>query len=1699
MAAQIIDKLYQNYDQSLNLPLNSIFVIKRINGEDKVYSLDKLFIQTTITKKINGVQTTTKVRKHLSTFKEFADNVAKGVIYNSANVGELINARDTLLYKPTTLELPNVIVSTSIAPNMIMTSNNVTVKVNGYNKFLEPVADTVLDYKAYFAIKLRFSNEVEFLKLEDVYYYEGSNRISLKNKTVDEIKTIVQTKDLFNATGITIDTLYLEKSFKFNLKAQDYTFEQNSQTLVKTHQLTTDDAGNIKIIETDQVINDYVVEHTPVNIPMEVEMGQVENRDMVEVKRYNRDQNGNYINIVFEGVSSRKMIKIDDLYSLDAVPQQITDLSAYLGKSVQVKVGDKFIKTKPLTEDQINNKYSIRLRYTPSRSTTEDAMSDKSFLLLRNGAHKKEKDVAKAKYYKIAADNATDYDAYLIYAINAAGQKTEIIVSKEYYEEQKAKHNTISFTLDPDGYQIANSATDVKKIVRTNDVTTCDVYQTTSVKDGKIEHCKVLSTNTEERTQELNVLDQAFESAYKKGDYLLTSVYDGDNLVDVDNRYPRYIESEATYVENHGANIVDSLALKANPYIYESTNGELGKITGGPKYQTGKAIGEAYKVWGKVFGSAFALSMDPAGMLMMMAFFPVTIAATAGLLVTLPGIPIWHGIKGLAKNTFKFHTFKDLNNINQKQWRKELVAELQHLNTETLDKNKTQTEEFFFTECANIDDYIATLTDKRVDNGFEMVNGKLEINKSNIRSASKFIAENKQMQKDINAITKKRDKVQANITALEKKQQKLQKKNKDLSQEELQKLEKAKRDKVILDNEIKTKTTTLKTRMINYRGEPDFVEVDNKSKTLIEKGEKLKAFLYIKKFKNTEYGSNLDWDQFTYDFEKDVFKYKGQELSKIAKKIKDLDKKINKTKDLGKKAKLEQSRNELQDILSNLKLVKGVVETADSDIRKTIKNKSVVGPAIVPPASTSEVEDELTDENVDELTDEHVNNVTNEHVEERNVDRTEGIGQSRTDNDIVMIPLTGDPEQDKIIEEINKRNQQLKKLRDLDKALDDVVRLNSEISSLEKAIKTRDKAIQTLTEELEKEKKKKPRYKTQKQEQQQKIKDLEEKLKKLQDEKTQQEEANKTKLEQLKAERDEIKAELKRTYLSFKNAQQELENLKKNKELNERKINALTKKLEKLQQEASRDIEWYKNNKAELENQIKDLKAKIKAKDELISSSLAAEEKAKLEQEKQELNNKLTEALNKQKELLAELNKQKGLIARLTEENAEKDKTIEKLKDLETQYNSLKSDKEKLEKEREKLKKQLESAEKSKKEEIEKLTKAIAAKNAEIEKCIKDLKTLKEDFEKLKTNNKELQSEIADLKKQLETINSEKEKLQEDLKKLETTKNAEIAKLQEQIAEKDKQIKSLNEKIKQIEKTIIALQAANLQLNKDNEDLRDANARINEELTDANKEIERLKQQLQEQEGIKAKYRESMKNIDNSLVVISSKIDDVVKEIKNKEKQHKSILDKLNTKPLDVKAVNKEIAKHNSEVLVLSKEVSALKAKLAEYDERAKSLFTIWELASTEEGKKVLKECATRVEKVKTLNNRINKVNVDNLIISKLTEEKEVGAEYNTKINSEDRLVVLLKATAESKDRKRLLEYISKKAGVEISDADIKATIKRINDKHNPKTGEPKPATAGAASLKNANINIILTYGQEYLTKYAQQIKQRTGESGLGV
>lgn len=143
------------------------------------------------------------------------------------------------------------------------------------------------------------------------------------------------------------------------------------------------------------------------------------------------------------------------------------------------------------------------------------------------------------------------------------------------------------------------------------------------------------------------------------------------------------------------------------------------------------------------------------------------------------------------------------------------------------------------------------------------------------------------------------------------------------------------------------------------------------------------------------------------------------------------------------------------------------------------------------------------------------------------------------------------------------------------------------------------------------------------------------------------------------------------------------------------------------------------------------------------------------------------------------------------------------------------------------------------------------------------------------------------------------------------------------------------------------------------------------------------------------------------------------------------------------------------------------------------------EAKDIEKLKDVLKE---KNENLDNLNKQVAIIIENQKKDKKKEEEKEKS--FDTKMNSEDSLVELLKANPKSKDRIKLIEYIKAKSGVDIAEHDILLVIDRINEKHL----EGKNASDYASRLKNKNIDLILSYGQQYLTWYAEEIKKRTAE-----
>jgi len=915
MATVLFNKEYDLYDESKNLPLNKIYV-KR--GASFV-PLTNLFIQ------ISG--SPYKVRK-IKNFEDFKNN-RNNLSYSNTSFSGV--SRGDVYSKTLEFTQPNY------ATEITKTGATKFLKQLGAGEtFKYPVMDD-----KYALIFLKESVKPRFAKLSEIYYYDGLTRVYLTGKYEAEFAG----KELF-LNGKPIKSMLSEKqytfeNYKFKIKvgSVEKEIEAVSQEFDPTTRVTTvyeiefDESG-APVLESDGTVKyksrvlpakESLVTHDYVTKTVDDDKnpGKTKEESMVAVKKYNYNADGKYIQVQLKDKTLTQLVRIADIKDLSgaALPAGAFDSTSadyILGKSVKVTINGVDFETEPLTLEQLTMRYNSIMHFEDSL-TTEDVLTDDAYLMLNNGKHVKEKDVIKPFYYKTLGSamdpSISDFDVYVATVTNKEGIASQVVLNKEYFENS-SKGKTSPFILD--GYTIDISK--VSKAKRVAFYSNCDVVQTTS--SGKnIESCKIYTdTLTRDNAKADNLKE--FEKLYKAGNYNLDSVYvyDADAgthvIEELDSRKKRFIYTDASHRVCHSDKKMEYRALEEKPFIYKSENGEIGKITGGPKYDIGKGIAKDFKTWGKVVGSGANSLLSSAGILVALAFPAIVTAAVAAAVVAPVLIPIAHISYGVGKNTFNKRKWTKPDKYNENEWRNEITKHLEYFKTQTLavannDINKAK----FFNECDKISAYVQALLSAHVHDGFEMIDGECKITTHNAHAATRFMAE----AEIENAILKGTLSL-AKKQALKSKIKKLKKKLEKGTITEQEKQDLAKAEKLIKNEEVssrylelkkklkKGKTLTeaeqnefdsleiqysqladdFKEKMTNYKSEPFITEPEKKSKQIVANAETLKAFLYLKQFTTdtvfTVDGVDVTIDRtilktLDYDFVNNVFVYYGKHYS----------------------------------------------------------------------------------------------------------------------------------------------------------------------------------------------------------------------------------------------------------------------------------------------------------------------------------------------------------------------------------------------------------------------------------------------------------------------------------------------------------------------------------------------------------------------------------------------------------------------------------------------------------------------------------------------------------------------------------------------------------------------------------------------------------------------------------------------------
>ena len=859
---QLIEKQYEVLDPSKNYSFDDLFII---NGGNRVY-LKSLKISFGPSKSAN-----LKTLQEFNNLKTKTGNATVGNPRLATSSGVVLSTIDGPYVNK--LSVPKYHESTTIMSSALSPV--------GYKKYLETQETPTLENNAFFLVNVQNSKQEHFLRLNQIFYYQGATRKSVEVPAGKTLKEVIKDKDLFTEDGKVITSMYVEKTYRFkqceyDKRKENGTIEKvaaaetfNASTLTKnSYSVSIRPDGTPEFKEEAIKVNNQVITHENSTIVEDAGKndGTTTTVSAIAVKEFNisTSENAKYINIVLENQTLPKMVSVEDIY-LEDKTTNVDNLLNCVGKAVYVKVDESFYKTEPLTLDQVTVKYEARNFYQRSLDT-DDILADNSYLLMEDGTHQKEQDVAHPMYYAFVADNETNFDAYIATVTDSSGNEVQIIIDKSAYEEVYKKNLSSSFVLD--GYTI--EVAKVHKAKRTHDFNLCDAVQTTS-KGKNIEFCKIYAA--EEKTEEEKETQQeAFENTYKQGEYKLNKVFvnaeDGTKkLVDVDDRYERFILSDSYKLKNYADATTEYAALNEKPFKYVSEDGELGKITGGPEYDVGKAISKAYKTYGSLVLKGWISCL--ACPLAAFALFPVVAVGIVGAVVAPIAIPIVQLIKG-RQNNINNYLKKNQSKINEKKWQKDFVKDLEHIYIDTK-TNEKRNETKFLNVCEQIDGMINALKQANVYAGFELLNGEVSINSSNCQSVCKFMkeaevennllktgkisrAETRRLNKTIKELSKKENLTTQEELELKRAQELLDiqpkiKQYLDLSKKKASNLTDKEKEEFaeleIIYNEQKASFTS---KMSHHKSEGYTTSPNKKSEQLIENANTTKAFLYTKYF-----------------------------------------------------------------------------------------------------------------------------------------------------------------------------------------------------------------------------------------------------------------------------------------------------------------------------------------------------------------------------------------------------------------------------------------------------------------------------------------------------------------------------------------------------------------------------------------------------------------------------------------------------------------------------------------------------------------------------------------------------------------------------------------------------------------------------------------------------------------------------------
>ena len=782
--AEIISSEFKAYDEKLNLKLDQLYISK----DGKYYKLSDLVIFVD-----NASKDYRSIRSYDDFKKNLSDGGTKGVYLKNSDGSRSstqVKRSDVVSVADGKTIYSGVYTRALTVPTQYESTNILAVGESIYHglKRVHNVkgVDFVLNSSRYVLVKLDRDANYTFLKADQLGYYEGGSFVSLVGKTVDEIKG----KNLFTTSGKRIGSIYTEKAFTFGRAiAQEqinpdtftrsmYEFDADGKVVMET----VDGVTRPKM--TDQPIDRVYSDHT---------FRKVDGQARLEVRNYQKSAKGEgkSIQVVFKGSNAPTMVDIDLLYEMDEVGKVSSKLKAdafktkadvnkLIGKPLLVQVSEgNYREIEPLTLEQAVFTYTIQMQRIETTSP-EHIMADNAMLMLEDGRYIKEKSVVRPIAYDFA-DGDDAFDALYVKYTDGEGKEQGVIVPKDTFSASPTRNINGVIMHVKNAFRIKKSKKPLNEcaVIQTSNKPGQKYHECRTLKSPRYEAGVIKTTDLEVTEDEINGIVATTIEAYKNGEYVLEEVIDDHgNLVKLDDRHKRYIETDYRYETDYANNADHYNFLKMNPLKFDAKKDEL---IGGPHFDEGQANKEGFKVWGDWVARVVKAWTSLPGILIGFAIPPLFIASVVSAVGVSIGIPIVNSIRAYRHN-HRQYKYRDKTEYNRKQTTKQVERELQAMydqvkediavidaNASLTDEQKKAQKEIvkrkFLDKFSQVEQTMDSLHTSKYYSEFKVVDGVAEVNEGNAPLMSAY----REMMSDLK---KKIAKLKTNVAKLQKRAKK---------------------------------------------------------------------------------------------------------------------------------------------------------------------------------------------------------------------------------------------------------------------------------------------------------------------------------------------------------------------------------------------------------------------------------------------------------------------------------------------------------------------------------------------------------------------------------------------------------------------------------------------------------------------------------------------------------------------------------------------------------------------------------------------------------------------------------------------------------------------------------------------------------------------------------------------------------------